>query len=354
VAKILLGGYLGCGNLGDDSVMMGVIDRLGNNHDYMVMSGEPEETYRQHQIPSIPRMNPKEYERAIQLADALVLPGGSLFQDVTSVRSTLYYAGLIRSAKKHGKKVLLLNQGAGPLNSWMGKRNTAAAMNSADFVSVRDPGSVSLLKAIGVTKQIHVGADSAFLLPVPGKDVNEGEYSVGNMKSVAISPRPMKLKGIDEAHVFGELSRLLFNAGYAPTLIEMDKYEDGPMLEAITKDQGGRIPYLRNLGNPRTVQQRLARMHGIIAMRLHAGILASTVGLCPLMISYDPKVTAFAKLLDMGPALPLEGLNAARIFDAFQTHFKAQESRAALVLRKRAELAELAGKTVDLAAKLLV
>ncbi len=349
MARIVLAGYIGCGNLGDDSVMLGIVDGLGPGHEYLVLSGDPMDTFRYYAMHGVPRKNLREVEAAIRESDALVFPGGSIFQDVTSARSTIYYAGLIKMAKKHNKRVLLLNQGVGPLTTWVGKSQTKLAMSLADLIVVRDPGSLKTLTDLGINKKIHVGADSALILREPAREDDGSTYGVGSMKAIALAPRPWKHKGVDIVSLFGETSRLLFNAGFVPTLVEMDPFEDGKLLEEITKQQGGRIPFLRSLGSSRMVQFRLARMEGVIAMRLHAGILATTVGVPPLMLNYDPKVAAFARQIDIGPALTIEGLTPQRLFETFMEHHKAKEAHKLVILKKREELRDQAMKAIDLA-----
>jgi polysaccharide pyruvyl transferase WcaK-like protein len=86
----------------------------------------------------------------------------------------------------------------------------------------------------------------------------------------------------------------------------------------------------------------------VIAMRLHAGILAATVGIPPLMVSYDPKVTAFAKLLDVGSAMSMEGLTAARLFEAHQESLRNRERNVKILERKREELVRLAEGNLEL------
>jgi polysaccharide pyruvyl transferase CsaB len=353
LARIVLAGYLGCGNMGDDAVMLGITDRLGSHHEYVVLSGDPDVSFREYGFHGVQRKSPKAVDSIISQCDAVIFPGGSIFQDVTSAKSTIYYASIAKTAKKHNKKLLFLNQGVGPLNSWIGKRQALSAFSIADLVVVRDPQSAVVLRDLGLQKKVHVGADSALLIHEPPREEGEGTYSIGSMKSIAIAPRPVHKKGVDEVALFGETCRLLFQAGFAPTLFEMDSVEDGPLLEAISKQQGGRIPQIKKLGSPRMVQARLARMESVIAMRLHAGILASSVGVPPLMVSYDPKVNAFAKMLDVGPALPVESLTPQRLFEAFQAHHKALEQKRTVVLRKREELAKEAMIAIDLANEIL-
>ncbi|RYG40065.1 polysaccharide pyruvyl transferase CsaB, partial [bacterium] len=128
--NLLLAGYLGAGNLGDDAVMLGLVHGLGGaGYSVTVLSGAPEETHRLYGFPSVPRRDNKAIEAAIIKCDALVFPGGSVFQDASSIMSPTYYAGLVETAKKHGKKVVLVGQGIGPLNGFIGKGATKKALN---------------------------------------------------------------------------------------------------------------------------------------------------------------------------------------------------------------------------------
>lgn len=344
--NLLLAGYLGAGNLGDDAVMLGLVHGLGGaGYAVTVLSGAPEETHRLYGFPSVPRRDNKLVEAAITKCDALIFPGGSVFQDSSSMMSPTYYAGLIETAKKHGKKVVLVGQGIGPLKGFIGKSASRKALNLADGITVRDPMALQALKDLGVTTPARMAADSAFLLPVPRL---EGEgYGMQGMKTVALAPRPVKDRGRDIAGLFGELCKLLYQAGTMPTLLPMDRHEDVPLIDAISKAQGGRVPDLRKLTTPMEVQQRLARMDAVLAMRLHAGILAATVGVPPLMVSYDPKVAAFAKGLDLGAALPLEGLTAARALNVFLEFLKRREANVRLLEKRREEQASLAEVSVE-------
>ena len=336
--NLLLAGYIGCGNLGDDAIALGFVQGLGNSgYDINVMSGRPEETNRLYGFSVTDRKDFKAIENSIAECDALIFPGGSIFQDATSVRSVTYYSKLVSMAKKAKKKVLLLGQGVGPVTSFFGKRMTAGAFNDADVISVRDPESAQVLKDLGVRKSARLTADMAFLLPpVQLTDDIQG-FTVGNMKTVGISARPLDKK-TDVATLFGEFCRLLYTSGSMPVLIEMDKEEDGPLIAEIAKKQGGKIPDIRKLTTPMQLQQRFLRMDSIVAMRLHAGILATTVGIPPLMVSYDPKVTAFAKAMDLGTPLSIQGLTAQRLMDSFTSFQKDRERNARIVERKRDEL----------------
>jgi polysaccharide pyruvyl transferase CsaB len=343
-----MSGYFGSGNIGDDAILLGLVQGLGDtNHEITVLSGNPEETYRLYGLRSVPRMDLNAVKEAIDRCDALVYPGGSIFQDVTSFKSVLYYSKLVKWAKAKKKKVILLGQGVGPLKGFLGRGAAVSAFNMADVIAVRDPQSVATLKELGVKTTVRTTADCAFLLPPPKEIENQQGFNVGNMRSVGISVRPHG-KNKDIVQLFGELTRLLFQNNFMPVLIEMDRNEDGPLIQEIAKAQGGKIPDLRKMATPMQFQQRLSRMDAIIAMRLHAGIIATTVGIPPLMVSYDPKVSAFSKMLDIGTAPSVEGLTAQRLYDMFVEHQRSRERNEKILERKRVELAKLAGLNVEL------
>jgi polysaccharide pyruvyl transferase WcaK-like protein len=88
-------------------------------------------------------------------------------------------------------------------------------------------------------------------------------------------------------------------------------------------------------------------MDAVIAMRLHAGILAATVGVPPMMISYDPKVDAFARQLGLGSAIPFKGATAQRIFDSFMQSVKDRTKNLAILEKKRDEMAKLALENIS-------
>lgn len=329
--------------------MLGFADAASRaGFDISVLSGAPEETHRLYGFTAYPRRDFKEVERALARCDALVFPGGSIFQDVTSVKSVAFYQKVVQVAKKAHKKVFLVGQGVGPLDSFFGKRMAADAFNLADGIAVRDAASIDSLKAIGVKKTARATADSAFLLPTVTATDDSQDFAVGNMKVIGIAPRPLDKKKGDVVGFFTDFCRLLYQSGSMPVLIPMDRGEDGALLQEIAKRQGSKIADLARVTTPMEMQKRIARMDLVIAMRLHAGILAANAGVPPLMVSYDPKVTAFSKQLGLGSSLNFENLTPPRLLDAFLQFQKDRERNEKVLERKREELRKLAEGNLEL------
>lgn len=347
-ARLLVAGYFGCGNLGDDAILLGFLEGVRDrNVQLTVMSGYPEETHRLYGIRCIPRKDNQSFQDELTRCDALVFPGGSIFQDVTSVASVSYYAGLVAKAKKAGKKVVMLGQGVGPLTNFLGKRLAAGAFNSADVIAVRDAASVQTLKALNVKHTPRVCGDLAFLLPKPAGQEESASFSVGDMRTIGLAPRPFG-KHKEIVQMFGELCRLLYQNNLMPVLIEMDREHDHQLLDDIEKSQGGKVPSIRKVTTPMQLQQRLSRMECIIAVRLHAAILATTVGVLPFMVSYDPKVSAFAASLNLPSPPGLTGMTATRLFETFMGFYKERERHLATIDRRREEMKRLAELNIQI------
>ncbi|MBS1718677.1 MAG: polysaccharide pyruvyl transferase family protein [Armatimonadetes bacterium] len=348
MAQILLAGYFGEGNLGDDGMLEATIDELRNRgHGVHVLTGAPEETSRLYHCQGYLRTNMKLVTETIEMCDMLAFPGGSIFQDVSSVRSVAYYMELVRRAKNAKKPVALVGQGVGPLNNFIGKRLAKSAFEMADIIAVRDPKSADTIKELGVTKRVHLTADPAFMLVRYAAAMETEAFELGDMRTVGLAPRPYGKKG-EVVNLFGDLAKRLYAARFVPTLIEMDRSEDAPLIEAISKAAGGKVPDLKRLGTAAQVQKRFARMESVIAMRLHAGIFASTVNVPPFLISYDPKVTALGKLLGVGHALSFEGLTSENLFNQFMEWLKDREKHRIVMAKEVTKLAELARQNIDL------
>lgn len=343
--KLVVGGYYGCGNLGDDALLVGFLTGLGNLPVKAVaLSGAPERTNRVLGIQAIGRRDPAAFASQIEDADALVLAGGGLLQDVTSLYSLKYYTRLIRTAKSKGKKVILLAQGIGPITSFLGKRAAIQAFNDCDVISVRDQGSLSALRTLGYKRPVEVTGDLAWLVePI---ETSEGGFGLGDMKTVGIAARPWR-KNRNIAPAFAGFAQLLFKNQYVPVLVEMDSKLDTPLLDAISKLHGGRPPDMRNIQTPSALVARLKRMHAVVAMRLHAGILAASAGVPSLMVSYDPKVSAFASQMDF-PTVSMEGLTADRLWDSFQRFEQDRARLVGLLEKKRPEQIALAKRNIDI------
>jgi polysaccharide pyruvyl transferase CsaB len=166
--KILISGYYGFNNIGDEAVLRTVIDNLRNNMDDIditILSQNPEDTREKYGVHAQPRMSLPKIIKAVKSCDMLISGGGSLLQDTTSKISILYYLFIIRLALLFKKKVFIYSQGIGPINSSFNRALTARFLKRVDGIAVRDEKSAQFLQQIGIPgESINVTADPVLRL----------------------------------------------------------------------------------------------------------------------------------------------------------------------------------------------
>nr|WP_316046858.1 polysaccharide pyruvyl transferase family protein [Planococcus glaciei] len=100
--RIVLSGYYGFDNVGDEAILYAIIQSLKEYYPeigIVVLSNKPEKTARTYGVEAVNRWNVAEVAKAIKAADGLISGGGSLLQDETGRKSIPYYAGVMKIAQ---------------------------------------------------------------------------------------------------------------------------------------------------------------------------------------------------------------------------------------------------------------
>jgi len=330
--KILLTGYFGMGNLGDEAILEGELNYLRTKLpevEIAVLSGNPQRTSEIFHCPSYQRTALKQVISAIARCDLLILGGGGLLQDVTSFRSLLYYLSLLEFARFRNKKTAVFAVGIGPLKRKISRRLVASSLRGADDVSLRDRESLNWAKEVGIAKA-YLSADASLLLPPP--PLRE------RRKEIGIALRPWE--GF-KSDLVEELLKMVKRRGFSLSYLVFNP-NDSSLSLSLAQKTGG------NLLEPQSPEEALdilARLEGTIAMRLHSGILSAIVGTPFLALSYDPKVEAIARELGQ-PSLPLE-TSRERMLEAFENWLTGKESLQSLLQRGCLEMRERLDKALE-------
>ena len=88
--KILISGYYGFANAGDEAMLTAIVDSLRSQEpalEITVISGNPKVTSQLHNVKAIPRFDVLQVMKAMAKTDILLSGGGSILQDVTSTKS---------------------------------------------------------------------------------------------------------------------------------------------------------------------------------------------------------------------------------------------------------------------------
>ena len=163
--KILICGYFGFGNAGDELILENIAAGIKNkipDADFTVMYKNPPEIEYLPQIRLSDRWNPISVVKELLNTDLLICAGG-LFQDLTGSFSLWYYLAVIMLAKMFGKKVLLFGVDFTPINRKLNKVLLKKTLHFVDKICARSEGSVEFLKEIGVESNVILTADSVFL-----------------------------------------------------------------------------------------------------------------------------------------------------------------------------------------------
>ena len=305
--KIVISGYYGFGNCGDEAVLLSILHclkKLSPDVSITVLSRSPEKTRELYGVDAIDRWNLIAIGRALMGADLLISGGGSLIQDVTSVRSPVYYLGIIKIALLFKTKVMIYSQGVGPLTIEKNRTQTAKVFDRCHAITVRDSDSAKLLREIGVKKEIHVTSDA--VLALSRDNVNVGVMSellleLGIAGSDGKKRKPLLFVSVrlwkDNRH-FAPIAKMLDAQtadGWNVLLIPAHFPEDLRASEMLRDEMESEPHIIERCLTAREFLALTAISDKVFSMRLHGLICAMAVGTPMVGLSYDPKVDAFMK-----------------------------------------------------------
>ena len=94
--KVLLAGYYGENNIGDEAIAEALIKELKRRgYEVLMLSGDRVTSSQLYGVEAYNRQRLQDMKNAIKNCDFVILGGGSLIQDVTSTYSLWYYIGFI-------------------------------------------------------------------------------------------------------------------------------------------------------------------------------------------------------------------------------------------------------------------
>ncbi len=377
-SRILIGGYYGHGNAGDEALLAAMLRELRARRpglEITVASGDPERTRAEHGVGAVAAADLPALAGAVRKSDLVIVGGGGLFQDYWDVPAESFltarqggiYSYLIYPvlAALLGRPSMVYAVGVGPLNTEEGKRLTRVAFELSRAATVRDDRSLALLEEIGVTGAV-LSADPAFLLdPAPAAEAEAllGDLGIGGGEILTgVSLRHWDFgteAGVWEAEVARGLNlhlkaspgRLLF----LPFQSEEGRYEDdlavARRVAGALRDRSRAVVVDRRL-RPEELAALLSRCRRVLAMRFHSALFALAAGVPTAALAYDPKVTALMEDAGLSElALPVQRWRAEDVAAALRGADREdlRERLASFAGRKR----ELARGSAELALQAL-
>jgi polysaccharide pyruvyl transferase CsaB len=295
--KITLAGYFGCKNLGDEAILQSIVAQIkkhDENHRITVLTSSPKKTKENYNVNTLNRKKISNIIAAIQYSNLVVFAGGSIFQDITSIRSLLFYLLHIIIAKFLNKRIILYSQGITPFKHFISKLLFKNIAIFADRITVRDRASLEYLNKIGFQKTVYISLDSALEL-VPLKI--ERKYN----NTIALNLRPLhhlKKKSIPYYEITAALTTLIKKKKKKILYLPMhpDDLEIGIKLQMLVGEQHFKIAPKTNL--PSELLSHIEQCDMLIGMRLHSLVFASVCSVPFIGINYDVKVNSFIDEFD--------------------------------------------------------
>lgn len=294
--EVLLCGYYGFGNLGDELLALSLIRLLEESgvsaEKIALLSNCPETTSAMLGVDCYNRWSMPEIWKVLKMSQSLLLGGGGLFQDSTSRRSCLYYWGVIRLALMAGAVPWTFGQSVGPFRTRTGFFLARNGLSKCVILGIRDQGSMDILDEWGLKSVIS--PDPVLSLRPPAR---EGEKQ-GVPGKLLINVRPW------EEDLAGEMIDSLEES-------ELEKFSDVILVALSEEDEGisqelaktreilkGRAEVVR-VRSWQDVERIWTGACAAIGMRLHFCIFSFIYSVPFTAVPYDPKVRFFANSCGM-------------------------------------------------------
>lgn len=300
--KVLVSGYYGYGNLGDDTILETICRSYGAAYELMVLSKTPRQTAMAYGVTAIPRFHMGQVHKAIRGSSMLISGGGSLLQDRTSTRSLLYYLAVIRMALRRHKPVMVYANGIGPVNRRRNRRQVTKVLSRVTAITLRDEDSWKELQEMGLTRSdLVVTADPVFEM-VPASTERAAQIFAQtdipmDRPLLGVSLRTVS-RGAQQK-IAQLLDGICKSSGCVPVFLCMQPSVDARAAQDVMGLMAVKGYLLSGSLCARDMMAVIREMEAVISMRLHTLIFAADAGTPVLGFDYDPKLVSLLRTLDM-------------------------------------------------------
>lgn len=343
---IVLSGYYGYNNSGDDALLTALLKGLKEadpDLDLLILSAHSRETEKRFGVDAENRFSPLSVYRSLKHSRMLVNGGGNLIQDVTSTQSLWYYLAVICLAKKMKKKVCMLANGIGPLVHEYNAKAAMRVLSSVDLITLRDRESCNYLQEKIPAHCFEQTSDLAFLLNVPERAPDALQSWIPPQPYYVVAVRNWKtIKGDFAEELAEAFDRIYRTHGMVPLLLPMQYKEDRKISRRIVARMQTPGYLVDEMLDIDAVLYLIASAQMTLGMRLHA-LIYSAVCKTPFAgLIYDGKVKNFTEDMGISATLDVADVTAEKTEAMIQNVLASSESmRRALsertdILRQRA------------------
>lgn len=302
MTKYVISGYIGFDNFGDEAIAKVLTSHLKNigAKKITVLSSCPEKTSKNYNVDSADFL---KFYKPIMESDVLISGGGSLLQDITSLKSLIYYLAVIVTALVLNKKVIIFAQGFSDFRTKLGKFLTQFVLKYCDKIYVRDTKSQEILKNLNINSELI--SDPVFSIEVNNSFKKSG-VGIQLRSFQTLSEKFLETLANEILIQFPKEKIKLFSLQDSLDLPVLNKFAE------ILKNKNIESEIIKNLSLEDEINE-LSKLEYLIGMRFHANLISAKAGVKVLGINYDMKVSNLAKSI----GFPIIGLNE----DEFEKEF---------------------------------
>jgi polysaccharide pyruvyl transferase CsaB len=322
--RIGISGSYGGMNLGDEAILEGILSQLRASipADITVFSRNPEDTLARHKVEravSTRARTRREMIPEIEQLDLFILGGGGILYD----RDAAEYMREVNIANELNVPAMLYAISAGPLTTEPAREAVRSALNVSPppVITVRDRLGHRLLEDVGVTPEIHITADPAFLLDPEELPLDalksEGVEFDRLLVSFSVREPGPAAPDIDPEEYYALLAnaadfvvkRYDANVVFVP-MERTDVQHSHAVVAHMQKAE--RAEVLRRRYTPRQILDLMGHFEFAIGMRLHFMIFAALRATPFAALPYASKVTGLIEDLEM-PMPPLGNIGIGQL-----------------------------------------
>ncbi len=304
--KILISGYFGFGNCGDEIILNVERERfesLGYDVKYITADNTRKSAVSRNFFDTF---------RAISKSDVIISGGGGLLQDKTSLKSLFYYLFILYAGFVLRKKTVCFAQGIGPLDTLFGRFLTGRVISRVNLITVRDRYSKNVLIKCGIKKPVNICSDVAFLFY--GKE----EIRLPCRKFVIFSPGySLRMPSIE---TLADIAKIIKEESELPVIIvPLYPERDGKVAYEISQRTGFPVVIPDKIGQ---YLYMFERSEFVVGMRYHSVVLSALARKAFVSMSYDPKVSAISEEFGLNFIENYAKMTKERFSEIFSLNFK--------------------------------
>ena len=327
--EAVLCGYYGFGNLGDELLAESIVSLYGKNcvskNELAILSADPAASTSSLGIRAVDRWNPLAVWRVLLQSRTLILGGGGLFQDSTSVKSCLYYWGVLRMAWAAGCTPWMFGQSVGPFRRMVSELMARNAIGRCVVRVVRDERSMKMLANWGYVASL--APDPVVALTTDTCYRADGGRILVNIRPWGDDSLPRKILSC--------ASRVSETTGLPIDLVAMAP-EDEILSKKLILEMGLDHIDIQRIKDLADIRRAWRNAGFAFGMRLHFCILSLIFGLPCLAVPYDPKVSEFC----VSHSLPMWNMDS--LPDMLSLQEKPSQS---MLVAEREEIEEKFGRS---------